>query len=175
MFLQMLTFLGIGKVPLLLLTQMLCFTWGTFGYIANQILQVSQRPDTRIWPSLALSLVSSVLVTRSGARLLGRLMPTKGTQVVRKRDLAGRMGEVLYTVTESSGLVHVHDDFGTSHQVACRVRPGDDPIPRGREVVLLGYDRKGDWYWVDEWREEAETRRMMEALDDLAESVQADA
>jgi len=166
-----LAFYGVGKVPLSLIIQTFCFSWGVLGYAANQLLVVSRQPNLLIWPSLVIAFAGSTAITKGLAGVLGRLVPAKDTAAIRKRDLVGRVGKVVYTVTESSGTVHVRDDYGTLHQIAARVPPGQPSLSRGTEVVIVNYRPQRDWYWVEEWEEASEVRRMTEELEDLVQSV----
>jgi len=170
LFVQALAFYGVGRVPLSVVLQAFCFSWGVLGLLLNQCLSVSRNP-VMAWPGLAIAFMGSTLFTRGTAGLIARMVPRSGTSAVRKQSLQGRIGKVVFTVTDSAGTVHIRDDYGTLHQLAARVEPGEAPIPPGTEVLLLGYDRGGKWYWVEEWLDDPRTRLHEEELKEVALSA----
>jgi hypothetical protein len=51
-------------------------------------------------------------------------------------------------VSPELGEVRVTDATGIVHRIICRVPPDDEPIPEGREVVFVEYDREKDVLFV---------------------------
>lgn len=136
-----LSLIGVGRIPLSLVLMSFLFLWGFFGWVANQVFgNVIASPALFIWPSLAVALVGAGAFTRFLAVRLGRLMPSTESYGVTARGLVGRIADVRYALTETSGSVQVYDEFGTMHETAARVMPGESPIPAGARVVLWRYD-----------------------------------
>ncbi len=127
--------LGIGKVPFSILLLSYCFVWGVAG-LASNILLEHKSP----WVAIAIAAGAAVVVTRHLALGLSRLIPSVESYHTPLRQLLGLEGQVLYQVTENSGVVRVRDQQDTLRDVSCRVKPGSPSIPAGTRVVLLSYD-----------------------------------
>jgi hypothetical protein len=128
-------FLGVGKVPLTILLMSYCFVWGGTGLIAINVLG-----QDAAWPAIGIAAAAAVFGTRYLAAGLGRLIPSVETYHTPQRQLVGLRGEVLYEVTETSGVVRVCDDQENLRDVAARVGPGTPPVPAGTAVVLQRYN-----------------------------------
>jgi hypothetical protein len=128
-------FFGVGKVPLTILMMSYCFVWGGAGLIAINILG-----QDAAWPAIGIAAGAAVFGTRYLAKGLGRLIPSVETYHTPQRHLVGLRGEVLYEVTETSGVVRVCDEQQNLRDVAARVGPGVRPVPAGATVVLQRYN-----------------------------------
>jgi hypothetical protein len=136
-----LSLIGIGRIPLSLVLMSFLFLWGFFGWVANQVLSgVIASPALYIWPSLAVALIGAGAFTRVIAMRLGRLMPATESYGAGAREFVGRIADVRYALTESSGAVQLIDTFGSMLEVPARVMPGESVIPAGERVVLWRYD-----------------------------------
>jgi len=142
-----LNLIGVGRIPLSLLLMSFFFLWGFFGWVGNRVFStVIAAPGIFIWPSLALALVGSVALTRLLAVRLGRLMPNTESYGSSARELVGRIADVRYPLTETTGSVQLYDGFGTLHEVPARVLPGELAIPIGERVILWRYDERAGSY-----------------------------
>jgi membrane protein implicated in regulation of membrane protease activity len=137
-------FLGIGKVPLSILMMSYCFVWGVAGLVSVTLL--GKEP---LWPAVAIAAGAAVLITRQLAAGLSRLIPSVESYHTPQRQLVGLRGDVLYEVTDSSGVVRVHGPQDTLRDVSCRVVPGAKNIPAGTSVVLLRYDAATGVFYVE--------------------------
>lgn len=145
----LLSLLGVGRVPLAVV--FICFfaLFGLLGLVLNGALGSLGLPAILFfWPALAGALVGSGFLTGRVARLVARIMPTSETYVVRREDFGGRVGTALYSVTERSGVAVVADDSGTLHQVACRTREGEPPIPKNTPLLLVSYEARTQSFTV---------------------------
>lgn len=139
--LHILSLVGVGRAPLSLLLVSFCFLWGFLGWLGNAIFgAVIASPAVFIWPSLALALVGSLVLTRLLAGGLHRLLPATETYAVSNRQLVGRLANVRYGVTDRMGSAQLYDDQGRMHEVPVRILPGEAPIPAHSSVVLWRYD-----------------------------------
>ena len=133
--------IGVGRIPLSLVLMSFFFLWGFFGWVANQVFSsVLPLPALFIWPSLAVALVGAGAFTRFLAVRLGRVMPSTESYGASSSELVGRIADVRYALTETSGTVQLYDRYGTIYEVPARVMPGESPIPSGARVVLWRYD-----------------------------------
>lgn len=146
---SVLSLIGVGRIPLSLVLMSFAFLWGFFGWAGNLAFgTILPAPGLFIWPSLLLALVAATVLTRSLAAGLGRLMPATESYGAGAQELVGRMADVRYPLTESSGTVQLYDRFGSLHEVAARVLPGETAIPAGAKVVLWRYSEPAGAYFA---------------------------
>ena len=138
---SVLSLLGIGRVPLSLILMTFCFLWGFLGWAGNLVFGgLFESEAVAFLPTLALALVGATFLTRTLAVTLGRLIPSTETYATSYRELVGSLATVRLAVTDRTGTAQLYDGRGVLHEVPVRVRPGEAPIPSGREVVLWNYD-----------------------------------
>jgi len=138
--------LGVGRAPLVMVLQVLVLFWGFLGLTLHQTLRVDS-PAALLW-SAPVTLVLSVLATRTFAGAFGRVFKGFETSAVRRHQIVGRTGRVVYTVSHDAGTVTVRDEHGTLHRV--RARTEHQRLESGREIIILGYDPKTQVYQVDD-------------------------
>jgi len=144
-----LSFLGFGRVPFSLILMSFCFIWGFTGWAASKILgSILFFPVIYFWPSAGMALVSAVLLTRVIAKALSRVMPATETYAVPHAALVGKVAEVRFTVTPTSGTATLYDDYHTFKEVSCRIRPEENEVPTGAKVVLMRYEDKEGVFFV---------------------------
>ncbi|NUQ00766.1 MAG: DUF1449 family protein [Armatimonadetes bacterium] len=144
----LLLFLGGDKLSLGLLLQILVLLWSASGLIYNMVLEPwLGSPVLFFGPSLLLSGLTSLLLTRGLARLMGRYLPKVESSALGMEQLEGATARTIFAVDERGGAAHLRDRYGTLHQVACRSLGGD--IAKGREVVLIEYRLQGDFFLVE--------------------------
>ena len=146
--LHVLSLLGVGRVPLSIVLTTFCLVWGFVGYASNQLLGERLPASVFPWISLVAAAVAAFVFTRSFAGLLARLVPRTQSYGVARGDLQGRVGRVRFTVTETFGAAVVADQYNFPHEVDCRVRPGEPPIPVGANVYLTEYDPERNLFFV---------------------------
>jgi YqiJ-like protein len=138
---DLLSVLGLGRVPLSLILVSFSMLWGIIGWFAVRAFStIWTEPGTFVWPSLAVALLGAALLTRVMSGLLGRIMPRTESYGAGARELVGRLAEARYAITATGGSVQVYDQHGSLHEVPARVLPGDAPISAGARVVLFRYD-----------------------------------
>jgi membrane protein implicated in regulation of membrane protease activity len=138
--------LGVGRAPLVMLLQILLLFWGLIGLGMHQALHV-QGPGALVW-SIPLTLVLSVVGTRTFAQVFGRFFKTFETAVLKRDEIVGRSGTVVYDVTPEEGTVSVRDEHGTLHRV--RARSSNGALASGKQIIVLGYDPAQNLYQVDD-------------------------
>lgn len=155
-----LDFLGLGRVPLAIVIQIFFLVWGFAGWAATLVLRPLLGAPLLFFPlALAVAAVCAIAATVLLARPLARWLPSTESHAPTKRDLAGRVGTVVFAVTPASGVIQVRDDHGNLHQVPCRLNGhsghpvGTDPppilpLPKGSEVIVVSYEEDTDRYLV---------------------------
>lgn len=144
-----LNLIGVGRVPLSLILISFALLWGFFGWLGTRLFgTVIAAPEIFVWPALVLALVGAGVFTRLLAGGLGRLMPGTESYGAEARELIGRMADVRYPLTETTGTVQIYDQHGSLHEVPARVLPGEAAIPAGTRVVLWRYDEGNGAYFA---------------------------
>lgn len=146
---DLLSVLGLGRVPLSLILVSFCMLWGVIGWFAVRAFStIWPNPGTFVWPSIVTALLGAALLTRLMTSLLGRIMPRTESYGAGARELVGRLAEARYAITSAGGSVQVYDQHGSLHEVPARVLPGEASIPAGARVVLFRYDDVSGSYLV---------------------------
>lgn len=144
-----LSFLGIGHVPMGFLAVAMLMVWGATGFIVNQILATRYGDGPRLAAASApAAALASLLVLRAVTVAVNRWVPLNASSARRRHELLGSTGEALFSITETFGLAAVRDDCGELFQVPCRVEPGDTALPKGARVLLVGYSGSGKSFYV---------------------------
>lgn len=142
---SLLSVLGFGKVPALLLVMSMCLIFGGTGTISNLLLASSLKvSELFALYSLAIAFLFTFSLTGVIARTIGRVMPTLETTSVGKQDLIGCEGVITLDTGDSEGLAQVTKD-GDIYQVKCR---SVEPLARGSKVLVTDYNVTQEAYDV---------------------------
>jgi membrane protein implicated in regulation of membrane protease activity len=142
--LALMSFIGVGRVPLSLLLTVLLMTWGAAGFVVNQIA----GPRLGVGPRLAvvsipIAALASLGLTRLLASAIDRWLPLNETTARRRHELLGRSGEAIFPIGRQFGLAAVRDERGELYQVPCQLDPKlEGPIAKGAKVRLVAYSAK---------------------------------
>ncbi len=149
---EVLSFLGVGRVPFMVVWVTLFLFGGFAGIFVNRVLFVRAGGDYRAWwfglVCLA-ALVVGVAAVRVFSRLAARLVDVGGRGATSKHELAGKIGVVASPVLDSRhGEIRVHDDRGIELLLHGCLRAGEAPLARGAKVVLVSYDGDKQLFWA---------------------------
>jgi len=145
---RLLSILGIGKVPTMLIFSIFCLIWGATGVAGNQLFSMILRfPALYIWPSMLCGLLVAYSTTGGLSGWISRLMPDRETYGTAEQQLVGRTARAAYELSARTGSAFLLDDQQNRIQVRCRTHDGST-IPRGAEVLLLEYDAKSRIFTV---------------------------
>lgn len=143
-----LSLLGVGKAPLSLIGSCFCFIWGFAGWAANQFFEsLWPAPGVFVWASIGVAFFSAILLTRFIVLGMVKFMPLDENFAVSDSQLIGRRATVRFSVTGQSGTAQVYDQYGTLHEVPCRLKGDGESeqniasLPPGTPVVLLEFNR----------------------------------
>ncbi len=147
-YLSVLTWLGLGRVPLSILLMVLMLSWGAAGFITNALL-VRSFDHAYIPPiSLPVAGLSCLVFTSCFARLIGRYAPLSETYARRRHELLGLVGEAIFPIDSTFGMVTVRDDRGERFDLPCRTSEDSPAIAKGERVRLVGYSAKRRLFYV---------------------------
>ena len=98
--------------------------------------------------SIPVTLLVSVLGTRSFAQVFGRFFKQFETSAAKRSHIVGRTGTVVFPVNTEEGTISIRDNSGTLHRVRARTHNG--ALDSGQRIVVIGYDPDSRIYQVDE-------------------------
>lgn len=133
--LNLLSLLGIGKVPLSILLMTWLMVFGMAGTTVN-MASGSWLPGHGVI-SLFIAFAAALVVGGVVARFVGKHIPSTETYTVSKEDLIACNGVASTTVTTSSGSADIQDDGGSRHRVSAVTVSGE--IQRGTKVHVISY------------------------------------
>jgi membrane protein implicated in regulation of membrane protease activity len=142
--LAIVSWLGVGKVPLSIVLMVFLLTWGAAGLLCNLLLVSRGAMAAAI--SLPMALMAAVLVTHWVSWFIGRYLPLYETTAKRRHALLGATGEAILPIDQRFGMASVRDETGDLYQVPCRA--DDPPIPKGSTVKLVSYNAKQGIFYV---------------------------
>jgi hypothetical protein len=140
---EVLQFLGVGQAPVTMVLLILLGGFGIFGWIMNGLV-LGLSPAYYGWMLVLVLGVDAVVgawFTGQVARLIGQAVPAFVSTATSLNRLVSRRGRVASPqVDETYGQVKVRDVGGTLITVFAVVDPGQAPIPRDTEVILVEYN-----------------------------------
>jgi hypothetical protein len=149
---EVLGFLGVGRVPFMVVWVTLFLFGGFTGIFVNRVLFVRAEGDYRgwwLWPVSGVALVVGLVGVRLFSRLAARLVDVGGHGAAKKEDLIGKIGVVASPILDARhGELRVHDDRGNEMLLHACLRAGDAALTHGTQVVLVSYDADKELFWA---------------------------
>ena len=156
-----LTWFGVGRVPLSILFMVLFFAWGAIGFMINNSLKQKMGETWQVAAySIPAAAFGSLLITRLVGKLIIRYIPLNETYAGRRHDLLGAVGEAIFDIDDKFGMASVRDERGNLYHVPCKLAGGavggagggadSQPaaIAKGAKAKLVGYNGKLKLYLV---------------------------
>jgi hypothetical protein len=130
---DLLGWLGIGKVPLLMLLVVFLALFGLMGLSIQQF-----AGPLPLWIAAPAAAVAALPMTGLGARGLARIMPHDETTAVSLDDLVGRRGTITIGTARrgSPAQARVPDIHGLVHYVMVEPYDDDHSIGQGENIRL---------------------------------------
>lgn len=156
----MLSWLGVGRVPFMVVW-VTGFIFGGFtGLIVNRLFFLNgPYPTWAFAVALAAALVVGIIGVRLFSRLAAKLVDTGGRGATAKHELAGKQGVVASAHLDGEfGEVRVHDAGGNELLIHARLGPGEPALARGAKVVLVEFDTEKELFWATASPAEAQER-----------------
>jgi hypothetical protein len=134
----LLGWLYVGKVPFLVVLILLLMSFGIGGLLLQTLVQRVTGGLLPAWIASGGALILALPVTRTGARLMSRLIPRDETEAVSEDSFVGRVA-VLTLGSARPGYpaqARLTDEYGQAHYVM--VEPdGDTELAAGSEVLIV--------------------------------------
>lgn len=139
------SWLGVGKVPLSIVLMVFLLTWGAAGLVCNLLLV--SRGAAAATVSVPMALTAAVLVAHWVSWFIGRYLPLYESTARHRHALLGATGEAIFPIDPRFGMASVRDDTGDLYQIPCRA-DDNQPIPKGSKVKLVSYNAKQGIFYV---------------------------
>jgi hypothetical protein len=137
--------LGVGRVPLTFALQTFAISFGVGGLSITTLAFGALPPPTRalLW-ALPAALALAAVMTGIVSRVAGRIFSTEGQEPPSRAQLVGASGVVISTrVDDTFGEVRLSPIGAQPVRVVVTTRD-EEPIPEGREIIVIEYDRDRD-------------------------------
>jgi len=138
---SLLSWINVGRLPLLMLIVVFLFAFGIVGLIGQKIVAAGLGQPAPWFLASPLALLVAVPATRAFGRGVAKILPRDETTAVSRDSLVGRvavivMGEARHASAAQAG---VRDEFGQVHYVM--IEPDDvaDVFAQGASVLLVRY------------------------------------
>lgn len=140
---DLLGWLGIGRVPLLMVIVVLLALFGLIGITIQQLAATMLGGRLAPWIAAAAALVAALPLTGLCARGLARVMPVDETTAIALDDLVGRRATIVVGTARSGSPARasVRDRHGQVHYVM--VEPTDERQSVGEGGTILLVRREG--------------------------------
>ena len=134
-----LSWLGVGRVPLLVLLVALLSAFGLAGFAVQQIALAyagGYLPSLYAIPAAA---VAAVPATRFLAAGLARIVPRDETTAIDPTDLVGRVAKIATGVATkgSPARAQVRDQFGQVHNIMVEPDNAGESFEEGDQILLV--------------------------------------
>jgi hypothetical protein len=152
----LLAFLGVGRVPFLVVWLTLFIFTGFAGLFLNRVLQVRSGGYAGwFFPvTLLASLGVGLTSVRFASKAVGKLVDTGGRGATARRDLSGSIGVVASPTLDSRfGEVRVRDAQGNELIVHGHVGEREEGLRQGEKVVLMELEKETGLFQVAAFKE----------------------
>jgi hypothetical protein len=141
---DLLGWLGVGRIPLLMVIVVLLALFGLIGITGQQVAAAIAGAPLSPWIAAPAALAASLPLTGFAARGLARVLPGDETTAIPLDDLIGRRATVVVGTARQGcpARAGVRDHHGQTHYVM--VEPTDEGQSVGEGGSVLLVRREGD-------------------------------
>ncbi|TGX52816.1 DUF1449 family protein [Sphingomonas gei] len=143
---NLLSWLGVGQLPLLMLIVVFLAIFGTAGLILQQAMVDSTGAPLGAWIAVPAVTVGALPLTGFAARGLARILPRDYTTAVPLEALIGRSAQVITgrATLGSPARARAEDHHGQAHYVMVEPDQSGQVFEEGERVLLVR--REGDLF-----------------------------
>lgn len=145
-FSAILSWLSVGRVPILVLFVVFLTAFALGGYAAQAIMTAVFGGPADAWLAAIPALVVGAYATRHLGRWLGRIIPRDHNEAASQQDLVGSYATVLRGEARRGhpAEAKTRDLRGRTHYVLLEPREAEDAYAAGQRVFIVG--RQGHVY-----------------------------
>lgn len=148
---EALAWLGVGRVPFIVIWTTLFLFGGIGGLAFNRVAYglAGGRAPAWLFPvALVVALIVGLACVRVFGRLAAKLVTSGGKPAIKRRDLVGRVAVVASAqLDERFGEIRI-DDGDAEQLVHAHLAAGDAPLVRGAKVIVIEWDEAKELYLV---------------------------
>lgn len=136
---QLLGWIGIGKVPALVLLVVMLTAYGLAGLAIQSTMNAVTGHMLPAWLASIPAVMIMLPVTRTLGKGLAKVMPKEETEALSARQFIGKVA-VITQGNAKAGLAaeaKYTDKFGTSHYLRVEPDASDITISQGTEVIIV--------------------------------------
>lgn len=137
-----LSWLGVGKVPLMVILMSFNLLFGTIGTVIQFFAHDILGTALPLMGAVPLAIVGALFLNSYVTRFFARILPKEETYVVSADGFVGKTAVITIGTARFNlpAEARLKDIYGTTHYV--RVRPKDSTVefPAGTEILLLEKD-----------------------------------
>lgn len=135
----LLGWLGVGRLPLLMLLVVALASFGLVGLAIQQVMLGATGALLPGWIAVPGAALVSLPVTSVVGRAVARIMPRDDTTAVSLDTLIGRRATVVVGIARigSPARARAYDIHGQSHYVLVEPNTEDEQLAEGDEVLLV--------------------------------------
>lgn len=150
---SLLQWLGMGKVPISILIEVLFITWGSTGLfinaVGNDIISGWGSILTFV-PALVGASIVAPFLTRMVATTITRFVPPDSTTSRSAHDFIGDLGVATSPVSSSVGQVRLPQQGGRPEtNLVVKLAVEGETLPSGSQVLIVGYDTARHMHLVE--------------------------
>jgi hypothetical protein len=135
----LLSWLYVGRVPLLMLLILLLSSFGALGLLTQGIMRALFGHSAPMLAVSCVSLLLSLPLVRGSASCLGRIMPQDESSAVSTQSFVGRTATILRGRAQVSSPAEAkfNDQFGQCHYVLVEPDTAGETFESGCQVILV--------------------------------------
>ena len=143
---DLLAWLGVGRLPLLMLLVVFLASFGVIGLIGQQLSNDLLGSLQPLWIAAPAAAVLALPVTGVGARILARILPSDFTTAIPIEYLLGRAATIVVgrATPGSPARARVRDHHGQDHYLMVEPDNAGQVFEEGETVLLVR--REGDGF-----------------------------
>lgn len=136
---SLLSWINVGRLPLLMLIVVFLFAFGLTGLIGQQIVAAVLGRTAPWLFAVPVALAAALPVTRLFGRGVAKIMPRDETSAVSRDSLVGRVAVIVTGEARqaSAAQARVRDPHGQAHYVMVEPDDTDDVFAEGASVLLV--------------------------------------
>lgn len=136
---SLLSWINVGRLPLLMLIVVFLFVFGMTGLIGQRLVAGMVGAPAPWWLASPLAFALALPATRTFGRIVARIMPRDETTAVSRDSLVGRVAAIVTgeARTASAAQARVRDAHGQVHYVMVEPDNANDVFVQGTSVVLV--------------------------------------
>lgn len=144
------SWLGLGKVPILIWIAAMLLGFGLSGVILQQVLNAIVAIHLPVVLAIPVAALAGLWFARQFSGVFARVLPKTTTAALSERTLGRRTGVVTQGVAQrgAPAEVRVIDRFGNMHHLRGEPLRDDETIAQGTPVLVLRHRRDKGYRFV---------------------------